>query len=93
MVRFSSFFFSLGLFPWSSSLPHQGLVGNHVQRRSTCILRNYVAIVMIGLIENAIPSNMDMDQSLELGQSPESEQSLAHTLLIELLAYVQDLRK
>ena len=89
MARFSSF----SLFPWSSSLPHHGLVGNTVQPRSTCILRNYVAIVMIGLVETAIPPNMDMDKSLEFGQNPECEQSLAHSLLIELLAYVQDLGK
>ena len=48
---------------------------------------------MIGLIKTAIPPNMDMDKSLESQQNPECEQSLAHSLLIELLAYVQDLRK
>ena len=38
---------------------------------------------------------MAMDKSLETGQNPEVEleQSLTHTLLIELLAYVHDLRK
>ena len=46
---------------------------------------------MIGLISTTIPPNMDMDKSLEFGQSPECEQSLAHSLLIELLAYVQTL--
>ena len=32
---------------------------------------------------------MDMDNSLESKQNPECEQSLAHSLLIELLACVQ----
>jgi len=36
---------------------------------------------------------MAMGGSLESGQNPESEQSLAHSLLIELLAYVQDHRR
>lgn len=31
---------------------------------------------------------MALNKSLESGRSPEDEQSLAHTLLIELLAYV-----
>ena len=44
------------------------------------------------LIVIEIP-NMAMDSYLESGQSPECEQSLAYSLLIELLAYVQDLRK
>ena len=44
------------------------------------------------VIRTVIP-NMAIDMSLESGQSPEDEQSLAHSLLIELLAYVQDLRK
>ena len=35
---------------------------------------------------------MAMDKCLEFGQSLEGEQSLAHSLLVELLAYVQDLR-
>lgn len=34
---------------------------------------------------------MAIDTGLRGGQSPEGEQGLAHLLLIELLAYVQDL--
>lgn len=44
------------------------------------------------VIRIVIP-NMAIDKSLESEQNPENEQSLAHSLLIELLAYVQDLRK
>lgn len=36
---------------------------------------------------------MAIDRGIESGQSPEDEQTLAHTLLIELLAYVQGLGK
>ena len=43
-------------------------------------------------MEAVIP-NMGMEKRHEFGKDPESEQSLAHSLLIELLAYVQDLRK
>lgn len=43
-------------------------------------------------MEAVIPS-MGMEKSHGLGMDPESEQRLAHSLLIELLAYVQDLRK
>ena len=36
---------------------------------------------------------MALDQELRPGQNPADEQSLAHILLIELLAFVQHLRE